>query len=103
MAKHCPATFEVATCEALIEATEKPGDGSHEVDETGDCTEVLTKAECEAVYAMQDQAAEAPDSVLMSGSEFKECLKNPTPRCEKLLGPILERQRQFEESQEAGR
>jgi len=103
MAKHCPATFEAATCEALIEVARKSRDGSHEVEATGDCTEVLTKAECEAVQAVQSQAAEAPDSVLMSGIEFKECLKNPTPRCEKLLGPILKRQRQFEESQEAAR
>lgn len=102
MAKHCPTSFGESTCRALVEAAGKPRDGSHEVVKTGDCTEVLTKADCEAIYAVRDQVAEAPDSVLMSGAEFKECLKNLTPRCEKLLGPILERQRQFEESQEAG-
>ena len=102
MAKHCPASFGAPTCEALVEAAGKPRDSSHEVEDTGDCTDVLTKAECEAVQAAQSQAAEAPDSVLMSGSEFRKCLKNLTPRCEKLLGPILERQREFEESQEAG-
>ncbi len=91
MAKHCPATFEQSTCEALVEAAGKPRDGSHAVDATGDCTEVLTKADCEAAYAVRDRAAEAPDSILMSGTEFRECLENPTPRCEELLGPILRR------------
>jgi len=100
MAKHCPATLEAATCEALTKAAEKSRDGSHEAVATGDCTEVLTKAECEAIYAVRDQAAEAPDSILMSGAEFRECLQNLTPRCEKLLGPLLTRRRQFEESQQ---
>jgi len=99
-ARHCPVNFEAATCEALIKAARKqPEAGAYEAVVTGDCTEVLTKPECEAVRAAQKQAAEAPDSILMSGAEFKECLKNPTPRCEELLGPLLERQREFEESQ----
>ncbi len=101
MARHCPASL-APTCEALIKAAVKPRDGSHEALETGDCTKILTKAECEAIDAARKQAAEAPDSTLMSGAEFKQCLENPTPRCEKLLGPILARQREFEESQESG-
>jgi len=91
-AKHCPATLEAATCEALTDAAEKPTGGSHAALETDECTEVLTEAECEAIYAVRDQAAaETPNSSLMSGTVFKECLKNLTPRCEELLGPILTR------------
>jgi hypothetical protein len=97
MPKRCSATFEKSTCEALAEAVEKHKDDSHDAIETGDCTEVLTEAECEAAYAARNQAAEAPDTVLMSGAQFRECLENPTPRCAELLGPILKGQRQSQE------
>lgn len=95
--KHCPGNLAAATCEALARGAGKPPSGTHEALVTDSCAEVLTKAECEAVRAMRKQAADAPDSVLMSGAEFKECLENPTPRCEELLGPLLERKRESEE------
>ena len=99
MAKHCPTTIGRPTCEALAEAAGKPREGGHEAVETGACTEVLEKADCEAIDALRERAEEAPDPGLISSAEFKACLEDPTPRCKRLLGPILKRE---QESREAG-
>jgi hypothetical protein len=55
----------------------------------------MSRAECKTTYAEQQAATEDADTAL----SVKECVRNPTPRCEAQFKPILEA---FAASQEAG-
>jgi hypothetical protein len=57
----------------------------------------MSRETCEAMFAAQKAAAERPDESV----NVDECLQNPTPRCEAVLGRIVEEQ--YAASQESGK
>ena len=97
-AKSCPSGLDAAQCGMLVEAFAKQDETDpHALNEPRDCVEAMSQANCEAMLTAQKAAAEhstAPVSV-------DECVSNPTPRCEAVLGPMFEEQRAA--SQEAGK
>jgi hypothetical protein len=62
-----------------------------------DCLEIMSRAECEAMFTAQQAAAQQAGHPI----DVNECLKHPTPRCRALLEPVLEAQ--YAASQEAGK
>jgi hypothetical protein len=97
-AEDCPSGIDAAQCGMLVEASAKEGESDpHALNEPRNCAEAMSQSNCESMLAAQKAAAErsaAPVSV-------DECVRNPTPRCEAMLGPMFEEQRAA--SQEAGK
>jgi len=88
-AKHCPDGIDIPRCEALVEDYAQSEDTpSYEILTPRDCAKALSKEDCEAIYEAQKQAAEAAAPAV----EYEKCVRNPTPRCEAILGPVLEQQ-----------
>lgn len=96
--KHCPSGLSAAQCGALAEAFIKANEAGspHPLNEPRDCLEVMSRENCEAMFAAQAAAAESPHSSV----DVDECVRNPTPRCEAVLGRVFEEQ--YAASQEAG-
>lgn len=94
-AAHCPDGLDLEQCQALVKAAKQAKDTpSYTVSEPEDCLKAMSKSECEAIYAAQKQAADAAGVSV----DVLACLKNPTPECEAIVRPILERQREAEEA-----
>ena len=97
--KDCPSGLSAAQCGALAEAFVKAKEGGspHPLSEPRDCLQVMSRENCEAMLAAQAAAAESSHSSV----GVDECLQNPTPRCEAVLGQMFEEQ--YAASQEAGK
>jgi hypothetical protein len=94
-AKHCPKGTELAQCEALARDAEQMRNApSYSITKPEDCLKTMSQSECEATYAAQKQAAESNGASV----DVQACLKNPTPECEAVVRPLLERQRAAEEA-----
>jgi hypothetical protein len=92
-AKDCPAGLSAEQCGALVEAYGAArGANPTTLNGPGDCRQVMSQADCEAMLTAQKEAAEAAGTPL----SVEECIQNPTPRCEETLRPM------FEEQQAAG-
>jgi hypothetical protein len=92
--EQCPPDADMASCEALVQgflAAKGKSTGSA-VDEPGDCTQAMSKGECEKTLKAQ-KASEGNYSV-----DVEECLADPTPRCEEVLRPLFEQQQTAEAS-----
>jgi hypothetical protein len=94
-AAHCPGGIDLKQCKALVKAAKQAEDTpSYDVSEPEDCLKAMSKSECEAIYAAQKQAADATGASV----DVRACIQNPTPECEAIVRPILERQREAEEA-----
>jgi hypothetical protein len=94
-AKHCPNGVDLAQCEALAKDAEQAKNApSYAVTKPEGCLRTMSQGECEALYAAQKQAAESNGASV----DVQACLKNPTPECEAVVRPLLERQRAAEEA-----
>jgi hypothetical protein len=92
--EQCPPDADAASCEALVEGFlgAKGKSTGSEVDEPGDCTQAMSREECEKTLEAQ-KASEGNYSV-----DVEKCLANPTPRCEEVLRPFFEQQQAAEAS-----
>jgi hypothetical protein len=92
--KSCPPDADKASCEALVEGfiDGKGKSKGHGVNGPEDCTQAMSKEECEATLKAQ-KAGEGTYSV-----DVEECLDNPTPRCEEVLRPFFEQQQAAQQS-----
>jgi hypothetical protein len=92
--EQCPPDADAASCEALVEGflAAKGESTGRAVDEPGDCTQAMSKEECEKTLKAQ-KASEGNYSV-----DVEECLADPTPRCEEVLRPLFEQQQAAEAS-----
>jgi hypothetical protein len=84
-ARGCLDHFSRSTCAEMESRAEAP---STRVEKPSDCLKTMSKGECEKLLTSQQSAAADDDSV-----DLEKCLKNPTPKCEAALRPILEAQR----------
>lgn len=94
-AEHCPKGLGLDQCKALVKAAKQMQDApSYAVAKPEDCLKTMSRGDCEEIYAAQKQAAEAAGASV----DVRACLENPTPECEAVVRPILERQRDAEEA-----
>jgi hypothetical protein len=97
-ARACPGGLTISQCEALVEEIKQAKhSGSPSVQRPRDCLEVMSRAECEAMLAAQQAAAQQEGSPI----NLEECLQHPTPRCRAVLEPVLEAQ--YAASQQAAK
>lgn len=83
LAKICSQGLARAKCKSVARDLAEPSP-SHTMDSPRDCLAVMSKEECESL-------AKAVTGAPTGGSvNVEECLKNPTPHCEEVLGPVLE-------------
>jgi hypothetical protein len=83
LAKICPRDLSRAECKSVVRDLAEPSP-SHTMDTPRDCLAVMSKEECESM-------AKAVTGTPTGGSvNVEECVKNPTPHCEEVLGPVLE-------------
>ena len=83
LAKICPQGLSRAECESVARGLAEPSP-SHAMDGPRDCLAAMSKEECESL-------AKAVTGAPTGGSvNVEECVKNPTPHCEEVLGPVLE-------------
>jgi hypothetical protein len=92
LAKICPRGLTRAECRSVVKQLAKASP-SHRMNEPRDCLEVMSRDECEAL-------ARALADARTGSVNVEECVRNPTPHCEEVLGPVLEAQ--YAASQEAG-
>lgn len=95
VAESCPTAADLRQCEALVKgAKQAKSSPSYAVSEPEDCVNAMSREECEATYREQKEAAESAGP----GVNVQACLANPTPECEAVVRPIVERQRAAEEA-----
>jgi hypothetical protein len=83
LAKICPRGLSRAECKSVAKDLAEPSP-SRTMDDPRDCLAVMSKEECESL-------AKAVTGAPTGGSvNVEECVKNPTPHCEEVLGPVLE-------------
>jgi hypothetical protein len=88
-ARNCPAGVTVAQCESLAEeVAEKDGSSAPPMEKPNDCLEVMSRAQCEALLAAQQAAAESGNKPV----NIERCLEDPTPRCREVLESMAEDQ-----------
>jgi hypothetical protein len=51
-----------------------------------DCTEVMSRSQCEAFFAAAHSASESQGEVFSP----EECMQNPTPQCQEQLQAVFE-------------
>lgn len=85
----CPKGLAAGVCRQTAEkyAAADPGPADP-ASAPGECTNVMSRPECEALLTAQQAAAEAGGESI----NVEKCLREPTPRCEAVLGPVLEQQ-----------
>jgi hypothetical protein len=87
VAEACPDNLSRAECAATARSLARD-DPSRPIDEASDCLEIMSRAQCEELARAANEARRtAAGSV-----DPEECVRNPTPHCEKVLGPVLEAQ-----------
>jgi hypothetical protein len=59
------------------------------MNETGDCLQTMSRADCEALLTAQKAAAQRSGTPV----NVDDCMRNPTPRCEEVLSQMFEEQR----------
>lgn len=82
-AKICPQGLSRAECKSVARDLAEPTP-SHTMDSPRDCLAVMSKEECESL------AKAVTDTPTGGSVNVEECVKNPTPHCEEVLGPVLE-------------
>jgi hypothetical protein len=88
LAEACPKGMSEKGCQAYVEGSNAASTTkSTPVSDPGDCTEVMSKSECEELLEQQKAAAQDSGSV-----NVEECLAHPTRHCEEVLREDLERQ-----------
>jgi hypothetical protein len=84
----CPRGLSPAQCEETVKQYGSAAPGPTVPASTADdCVAVMGQAECEALLAKQQAAAKEGESVSVD-----ECLREPTPRCEAVFGPVIKQQ-----------
>ena len=79
----CPSGVSRAECEVIAEqVSDTP---SYSVSSVEDCVKAIGKEGCERLLETERASQGGSPSI-----DVNECLKNPTPRCEAALRPILE-------------
>jgi hypothetical protein len=92
-AKGCPAGVSAVQCGMLVEAfAHRKQAQPHPVNAASDCLKAMSRATCEALLRAQSAAAEESGSPV----NVDACMRDPTPRCEEVLGRMLEEQRASE-------
>jgi hypothetical protein len=93
-AKDCPGGLDSDQCGALVEGfLNGKGATPHALASPGDCEATMSQAACEAMLGAQKAAAENAGTPV----NVEECIENPTPRCEAVLGQMFEAQRSASE------
>ena len=92
VARICTQSLKRAECESVVKDLAEPSP-SHTMEDPHDCLAVMSKEECEAL-------AKAVTGTPSGSVNVEECLKNPTPHCEEVLGAALEA---MYEAHQAGR
>ena len=82
LAKICPRGLKRAECKSVAEDLAEPSP-SHTMEDPRDCLAVMSRDQCEAL-------AEAVTGTSTGSVNVEECVRNPTPHCEEVLGPVLE-------------
>jgi len=95
--KACPKGMDKNTCRAYIESSLEAEKGTNSTRVSGphDCTQTMSRSQCEELLQQQQQAATEEGSSV----NVQQCMAHPTPHCEEVLREEIERQ---QAAQQAG-
>ena len=95
--KACPKGMDENTCRAYIESSLEAEKGTNSTTVSGphDCTQAMSRSQCEELLQQQKQAAAEEGSSV----NVQQCMAHPTPHCEEVLREEIERQ---QAAQQAG-
>lgn len=95
--KACPQGMDKNTCRDYIESSLEAEKGTNSTKVSGphDCTQTMSRSQCEELLQQQKQAAANEGTSV----NVQQCMAHPTPHCEEVLREEIEKQ---QAAQQAG-